>query len=85
MTHASTGATAGAPVQQTGEVYPRGGGKSKDRNYASGEDIYKVQKIALILHFLAFALRRRRLARARDVDSVLLSDLRSMTIRSLKP
>jgi hypothetical protein len=27
MTHASTGAIAGAPVQQTGEVYPRGSGR----------------------------------------------------------
>jgi hypothetical protein len=38
----------------------QGFGKSKDRNYASGEDIYKVQIIALILHFLALNLRRRR-------------------------
>ena len=73
----------------------QGFGKSKDRNYASGEDIYKVQIIALILHFLACDLRRRRqsvtermqarLARTRVIDRVVLSGLRSMTIRSPKP
>ena len=63
----------------------QGFGKSKERNYASGEDIYKVQIIALILHFLAFDLRRRRrsvtermqarLARTGVIDSVMLSML----------